>query len=302
MPEFKVISTMKPQGDQPAAIEQLTENFRHGQKHNVLLGVTGSGKTFTMAHLIEKIQKPTLIVSHNKTLAAQLFEEMKELFPENAVEYFVSYYDYYQPEAYIPQRDIYIEKDASRNDELERLRLSATTSLSARKDTIIVASVSCIFGLGNPEEYKKMVLPIRKDDFVDRQELLRSMVNLQYERNDISFKRGTFRVRGDTVDIYPAYEQFAYQVEFFGDQIDAIHLINPTTGDVLSDTDKVFLFPAVHYVADDVTIEVAVRGIKTELDNRLIVLRNQGKLLEAQRLAARTRYDIEMMLEVGYCS
>ena len=302
MPDFKVISKMKPQGDQPAAIDKLVENFRRGQKHNVLLGVTGSGKTFTMAHTIERLQKPALIISHNKTLAAQLYEEMKELFPENAVEYFVSYYDYYQPEAYIPQRDIYIEKDSSKNDDLDRLRLSATTSLSARRDVVIVASVSCIFGLGSPEEYKKMVVPVRRGMETPRDELLRGLVNLQYERNDVNFKRGTFRVRGDTVDIYPAYEQFGYQVEMFGDQVEAIRLINPTTGEALSDTDQAFIFPAVHYVADGETIERAVRTIREELEARLIVLKNEGKLLEAQRLAARTKYDIEMMLEVGYCS
>ena len=227
---------------------------------------------------------------------------MKELFPENAVEYFVSYYDYYQPEAYIPQRDIYIEKDSSKNDDLDRLRLSATTSLSARRDMVIVASVSCIFGLGSPEEYKKMVVPVRVGMEQPREELLRGLVNLQYERNDVNFKRGTFRVRGDTVDIYPAYEQFGYQIELFGDQVDAIRLINPTTGDALSDTNQAFIFPAVHYVADDATIERAVRAIREELDVRLIQLKNEGKLLEAQRLAARTKYDIEMMLEVGYCS
>jgi len=302
MPELKVISEMKPAGDQPAAIDRLTRNFRNGQPCNVLLGVTGSGKTFTMAHLIERLGKPALVISHNKTLAAQLYEEFKELFPENAVEYFVSYYDYYQPEAYIPQRDIYIEKDASRNDDLDRLRLSATTSLSHRKDVVIVASVSCIFGLGSPEEYQKMVLPIRVGQTVDRDEMLRAMVNLQYDRNDVNFKRGTFRVRGDTVDIYPAYEEFGYQIELFGDTVEAVRLINPTTGEALTDTEQVFVYPAVHYVADESTIERAAVSIKEELENRLIQLRNEGKLLEAQRLAARTRYDIEMMLEVGYCS
>ena len=298
---FKVVSDMSPCGDQPAAIERLEANFRSGSKHNVLLGVTGSGKTFTMAHLIERIGKPALVISHNKTLAAQLYEEFKELFPNNAVEYFVSYYDYYQPEAYIPQRDIYIEKDASRNEDLERLRLSATTSLSSRKDVIIVASVSCIFGLGSPEEYKRMVVPIRVGMEVDRDELLRSLVNIQYERNDVNFKRGAFRVRGDTVEVYPAYEQFGYQIEMFGDQIDAVHLINPTSGDVLSSTDQVFIFPAVHYVAPEEAVQRAAAGILQELEMRLIELRNAKKLLEAQRLSARTRYDVEMMLEVGYC-
>ena len=302
MTDFQIVSNMQPQGDQPEAIERLTQNFLHGQKYSVLLGVTGSGKTFTMANVIQRLQKPTLIISHNKTLAAQLYEEMKDLFPNNAVEYFVSYYDYYQPEAYIPQRDIYIEKDSSRNDDLDRLRLSATTSLASRKDVIIVSSVSCIFGLGSPAEYKKMVLPIRQGDVVDRDEMLRSLVTLQYERNDVVFSRGTFRVRGDTVDIYPAYEQFGYQVEMFGDQVDAIHLINPLTGDVLSTAQQAFIFPAVHYVADENTIERGVKTIKEELEMRIITLKNEGKLLEAQRLQARTKYDLEMLLEVGYCS
>jgi len=301
MPEFKIVSDMEPRGDQPQAIERLVANFRQGQSHSVLLGVTGSGKTFTMAHLIERLQKPALVISHNKTLAAQLYEEFTDLFPENAVEYFVSYYDYYQPEAYIPQRDIYIEKDASKNEDLDRLRLSATTSLSHRKDVIIVASVSCIFGLGSPEEYKKSVVPIRVGAEAVRDEMLRSLVNLRYNRNDVDFKRGTFRVRGDTVDIYPAYEEFGVQVEFFGDHVEAIHFINPTTGDVLSSPEQVFIFPAVHYVVEENAIERAVESIRQELEMRVIALRNEGKLLEAQRLSARTRYDMEMLMEVGYC-
>ncbi len=301
MGEFKVISDMKPQGDQPAAIDRLAANIRHGQKYNVLLGVTGSGKTFTMAHIIERVQKPTLVISHNKTLAAQLYEEFKDLFPRNAVEYFVSYYDYYQPEAYIPQRDIYIEKDASRNDDLDRLRLSATTSLSHRSDVIIVASVSCIFGLGSPEEYKRSIVPIQVGMTVDRDEMLRQLVNLQYDRNDVAFERGKFRVRGDTIDIYPAYEEFAYQVELFGDRIDSVNIINPTTGDVLSKTDQAFIFPAVHYVVEENAVERAVKSIKEELEYRVIALKNAGKLLEAQRLSARTLYDMEMLTEVGYC-
>ncbi|MDP6637260.1 MAG: excinuclease ABC subunit UvrB [Phycisphaerae bacterium] len=301
MGDLKVISEMTPSGDQPEAIERLVRNFRQGQKRNVLLGVTGSGKTFTMAHVIEKLQLPTLVISHNKTLAAQLYEEFKSLFPENAVEYFVSYYDYYQPEAYIAARDIYIEKDASRNDDLERLRLSTTTSLSHRKDVVIVASVSCIFGLGSPDEYKKMVVALSVGQDIERHELLRRLVNLHYKRNDVAFERGTFRVRGDTVDIYPAYEQFGYQIELFGETVEKIRLIHPTTGDELSVTEKAFIFPAVHYIAEDDTIERAVVGIKEDLENRLIALRNEGKLLEAQRLAARTRYDIEMMLETGAC-
>ena len=301
VPPLKLISKMEPSGDQPQAIDRLAANINHGQKHNVLLGVTGSGKTFTMANLIERLNKPTLVISHNKTLAAQLYEEFKELFPENAVEYFVSYYDYYQPEAYIPQRDIYIEKDASKNEELDRLRLSTTTSLSSRKDVIIVASVSCIFGLGKPEEYKKMVVSIRVGQTIERDELLRGLINIQYERNDMDLKRSSFRVRGDTIEVYPAYEQFAMQIQMFGDQVDKISLINPTSGEILSTTDQVFIFPAVHYVAPEGAIEKASGSILHELEMRLIDLKNDGKLLEAQRLSARTRYDVEMMNEVGYC-
>ena len=301
MPELKVISNMKPTGDQPGAIEQLTRKIRGGDKYNVLLGVTGSGKTFTMANVIANIGKPTLVISHNKTLAAQLYEEFKELFGENAVEYFVSYYDYYQPEAYIPQRDIYIEKDASRNEDLDRLRLSATTSLMSRRDVVVVSSVSCIFGLGSPEKYKEMVAAVRVGDYIERDELLRKFVDMQYDRNDIDFRRGTFRVRGDTVEIYPAYEQFAYRIEMFGDAIEAVRLIHPTTGETLSSVESAFIFPAVHYVAPAETLERAAVSIKAELDARLIKLRNAGKLLESQRLSARTRYDIEMMVEVGYC-
>ncbi|MHC4715966.1 MAG: DEAD/DEAH box helicase family protein, partial [Planctomycetota bacterium] len=301
MPALEVISEMTPKGDQPQAIEELTRKIRAGDRHNVLLGVTGSGKTFTMAHVIANLGKPTLIISHNKTLAAQLFEEFRELMPHNAVEYFVSYYDYYQPEAYIPQRDIYIEKDASRNDDLDRLRLSATASLSARKDVVIVASVSCIFGLGKPEDYKKMVVPVRVGETFERDELLRRLVEIQYDRNDVDFKRGTFRVRGDTIELHPAYQQFGYRIEMFGDSIDAIHLIDPTTGDNLSSAPSAFIFPAVHYVAPEDAVERAAASIKEELEMRLIKLRNAGKLLEAQRLSARTRYDVEMMTEVGYC-
>ena len=301
MDRFRLVSQLEPAGDQPEAISGMTKSIRGGKPHNVLLGVTGSGKTMTMAHVIANLNRPTLVVSHNKTLAAQLYEEFKELFPDNAVEYFVSYYDYYQPEAYIPQRDIYIEKDASRNDDLDRLRLSATTSLSRRRDVIIVASVSCIFGLGSPEEYKKSVVAVRTAERLDRDDLLARLVELRYDRNDVDFHRGTFRVRGDTVDIHPAYEQFAYHVEFFGDQVERIDLIHPATAAVLSSTDQVFIFPAVHYVAPAESVQMAVGAIKQELQVRLIELRNEGKLLEAQRLAARTNYDVEMMLEVGYC-
>ena len=301
MADLKVISELTPAGDQPEAIDQLEKMFRAGQKCGVLLGVTGSGKTFTMTHLMQRLNKPVLVISHNKTLAAQLYEEFKELLPENAVEYFVSYYDYYQPEAYIPQRDIYIEKDASRNDDLDRLRLSTTASLSGRKDVVIVASVSCIFGLGKPEDYQKMMVTVRTGQTRDRDDLLRALVEIQYDRNDVDFKRGTFRVRGDTVELYPAYETFGYRFEFFGDTIDAVHLIHPTTFETLSTVESAFIFPAVHYIAPEETIERAAVTIKEELDMRLIELRNDGKILEAQRLSARTRYDIEMMREVGYC-
>jgi excinuclease ABC subunit B len=301
MPAIEVVSEYQPSGDQPAAIEQLARNIRAGQHNNVLMGVTGSGKTFTMAHVIAELQRPALVISHNKTLAAQLYEEFKELLPNNAVEYFVSYYDYYQPEAYIPQRDIYIEKDASRNDDLDRLRLSATASLSERRDVVLVASVSCIFGLGSPEQYKQSVCTLRAGQSVERNDVLAHFVQMQYDRNDIEFKRGTFRVRGDTVDIYPAYEEFGYQIEFFGDEIDAIHLINPLTGETLSQVETVHLFPAVHYVVGEDAVETAIRSIRQELEMQVIALKNEGKLLEAQRLAARTKYDMEMLQEVGYC-
>ncbi|HEV2294044.1 MAG TPA: excinuclease ABC subunit UvrB [Tepidisphaeraceae bacterium] len=302
MKPFEVISPFKPEGDQPQAIDKLTAGVREGKKFQTLMGVTGSGKTFTMAHTIARLNKPTLVISHNKTLAAQLYEEFKELFPNNAVGYFVSYYDYYQPEAYIPQRDIYIEKDASRNDDLDRLRLSATSNLVSRNDVLLVSSVSCIFGLGSPMEYKQSVLSIRKDVETDRDEMLRKLIDLQYSRNDIDFKRGTFRVRGDVVELHPAYEEFAYRIEFFGDEITAIDAINPLTGELLHSADQVFIYPAVHYVMPEDRLQGAVANIREELDLQVMKLRGQGKLLEAQRLLARTKYDLEMMLEVGYCS
>ena len=248
------------------------------------------------------INRPTLVISHNKTLAAQLYEEFKDLFPHNAVGYFVSYYDYYQPEAYIPQRDIYIEKDASRNDDLDRLRLSATSNLVSRRDVLLVASVSCIFGLGSPMEYQKSVLPIRKDVETDRDEMLRKLIDLQYTRNDIDFKRATFRVRGDVVELHPAYEDFAYRIEFFGEQITNIDAINPLTGELLKSEEQLFIYPAVHYVMPEDKLAGALETIKQELELRVMTLRGQGKLLEAQRLLARTRYDLEMMAEVGFCS
>jgi excinuclease ABC subunit B len=302
MANFKLQSDFEPRGDQPEAIERLTEGLKSGQRFQTLLGVTGSGKTFTMANVIAQYGRPTLVVSHNKTLAAQLYEEFKTLFPENAVEYFVSYYDYYQPEAYIPQRDIYIEKDASRNDDLDRLRLSTTTSLIERNDVIIVASVSCIFGLGSPEDYKASVVGIRVGDNIDRNELLGRLADIQYERNDIDFSRGKFRVRGDVVELWPSYESFGVRFEFFGDQVEKISYIHTVTSEVLAEEGQVFIFPAKHYIMPADKIASAVAGIKAELDQQLMALRHEGKLLEAQRLEARTKYDIEMIEEVGYCS
>ena len=302
MSQFKITSDFAPAGDQPRAIKDLCTALEADSKFQTLMGVTGSGKTFTMAHVIAQHHRPTLVISHNKTLAAQLYEEFHELFPNNSVEYFVSYYDYYQPEAYIPQRDIYIEKDASRNDDLDRLRLSATTSLMNRQDVIIVASVSCIFGLGSPEEYKRSVLALRVGLTIERDDMLGRLSDILYKRNDIAFDRGKFRVRGDVVEIWPAYEQFAVRVEMFGDDIDKISLINPLTGDVLAREHQLFIYPAQHYIMPEDRIDSALAGIGDELEQRLIELRSEGKLLEAQRLSARTRYDMEMIREVGYCS
>jgi excinuclease ABC subunit B len=299
---FKLNNQFQPAGDQPEAIEKLVRGLRENRGFQTLMGVTGSGKTFTMANVIAQFDMPVLVISHNKTLAAQLYEEFKELFPDNAVEYFVSYYDYYQPEAYIPQRDIYIEKDASKNNDLDRLRLSTTTSLSTRNDCIIVASVSCIFGLGSPEDYKASVVAIRTGDIIDRNELLGRLADIQYNRNDIDFQRGTFRVRGDVVELHPSYESFAIRIQFFGDEIDQISYINPVSGEVLAPEDQVFIYPAQHYIMPQDRIVAAVHGIKAELKERLAQFRGEGKLLEAQRLQARTMYDIEMMEEVGYCS
>jgi excinuclease ABC subunit B len=302
MPRFEVVSPYQPQGDQPAAIDKLVSGVLEGKQYQTLMGVTGSGKTFSMAHTVARLQRPTLVISHNKTLAAQLYEEFKELFPHNAVGYFVSYYDYYQPEAYIPQRDIYIEKDSSRNDDLDRLRLAATSNLVSRRDVLLVASVSCIFGLGSPIDYKKSVLPIGKAHETDRDEMLHKLIDLQYARNDMDFKRGTFRVRGEVVELHPSYEEFAYRIEFFGDEITAIDAINPLTGEILRSEDQIFIYPAVHYVMPEDRVAGAVASIREELDKQVMHLRSQGKLLEAQRLLARTKYDLEMILEVGYCS
>jgi len=302
MGAFRLNNQYRPSGDQPQAIERLAEGLRQGKKFQTLMGVTGSGKTFTMANVIEQFDRPVLVISHNKTLAAQLYEEFKELFPENAVEYFVSYYDYYQPEAYIPQRDIYIEKDASRNADLDRLRLSTTMSLSSRRDCIVVASVSCIFGLGSPEDYKASVVAVRAGATWDRNELLGRLADIQYTRNDIDFQRGTFRVRGDVVELHPSYESFAIRIEFFGDTVEQISYINPTSAETLAIESQVFVYPAQHYVMPSERIVPAAEAIKAELEWRLGQLRSEAKLLEAQRLQARTMYDLEMIQEVGYCS
>ncbi|MDD2432942.1 MAG: excinuclease ABC subunit UvrB [Clostridia bacterium] len=301
--KFKLVSGYQPRGDQPVAIEALVENFTQGMKQQVLLGATGTGKTFTMAHVIQKLQKPTLVIAHNKTLAAQLCSEFKEFFPENAVEYFVSYYDYYQPEAYVPHTDTYIEKDASINEEIEKLRHSATAALFERRDVIVVASVSCIYGLGSPEEYREQTLSLRLGQNIDRDFILRRLADIQYDRNDFNFTRGTFRVRGDVVEIFPAsYGEKAVRVELFGDEIERIVEVDTLTGEVVAQRRHVSIFPANHYVTGKEKRERALVTIEQELEERLAVLRRQNKLLEAQRLEQRTRYDLEMMREVGFCS
>ena len=302
MDRFELVSEFQPKGDQPQAIEALVKGLQAGRRWQTLLGVTGSGKTFAMASVIARVQRPTLIISHNKTLAAQLYSEFKEFFPRNVVAYFVSYYDYYQPEAYIPARDIYIEKDASINDDLDRLRLQATSALMARRDVIIVASVSCIYGLGDPEDYQQMVVPLEVGRRIERDDLLRRLVDLQYERNDIDFGRARFRVRGDCVDVHPASEEFAYRIELFGDRIDRIARIDPASGDVLGSESQTLLYPAKHYVIPEDRIQRACAAIEDELAVHLAELRRQGKLLEVQRLEARTRYDLEMLREVGCCA
>ena len=299
---FEVISDYQPSGDQPAAIKELDERLNRGEKDVVLLGATGTGKSATAAWLIEKQQRPTLVMAPNKTLAAQLANELRQLLPNNAVEYFVSYYDYYQPEAYIAQTDTYIEKDSSINDDVERLRHSATSALLSRRDVVVVASVSCIYGLGTPQSYLDRSIVLRQGEEIERDRFLRLLVDVQYERNDIDFKRGTFRVKGDTVDIIPAYEEVAVRVEFFGDEVDELYYIHPLTGEVLSREEEVRIFPATHYVATDERMEKAIEAIKLELAGRLEDLENRGKLLEAQRLRMRTEYDLEMIQQVGFCS
>ncbi len=301
MPDFQLASPFPPAGDQPAAIDELVAGLRAGKKHQTLLGVTGSGKTYTMANVIARMGRPALVMSHNKTLAAQLYGEFKEFFPHNAVRYFVSYYDYYQPEAYIPQRDIYIEKDASINDEIERLRLACTSALVSRNDVVVVASVSSIYGLGSPDDYRKMMVKLRLGQQVVRDEMLLRFIEIQYDRNDVSFERGKFRVRGDVVELWPAYEEIAFRIELFGDEVETLAVIDPLTGSVIEKKEEMFVYPAKHFVLPEDRIEGAVKAIQQELDERLQQLKDQGKLLEAQRLSARTRYDIEMLLEVGYC-
>ena len=303
MNEFKLKAPYKPTGDQPQAIAELVKGFKEGNQCQTLLGVTGSGKTFTMANVIEQLQKPTLVIAHNKTLAAQLYGEFKEMFPDNAVEYFVSYYDYYQPEAYVPSSDTYIAKDSAINDEIDKLRLSATMALTERRDVIIVASVSCIYGLGSPMDYQNMVISLRPGMIKERDELMAKLIEIQYDRNDMDFHRGTFRVRGDVVEVIPAYEsETAIRIEFFGDEIDRITEIDILTGEIKDELKHAAIFPASHYVVDRENINRAVKDIETELDERVKEFKRQDKLLEAQRIAERTNFDIEMLKETGFCS
>ena len=299
---FTVVSDFQPSGDQPAAIDELARRIDAGEKDVVLLGATGTGKSATTAWLIERLQRPTLVMAPNKTLAAQLANEFRELLPHNAVEYFVSYYDYYQPEAYVPQTDTFIEKDSSINEEVERLRHSATNSLLTRRDVVVVATVSCIYGLGTPQEYVDRMVRLRVGQEIDREQILRSLVQIQYTRNDLAFTRGTFRVRGDTIEVFPVYEEHPVRIEMFGDEIERVMTLHPITGEVLSDDDEVYVFPATHYVAGPERMERAIAGIEAELQERLAEFERSGKLLEAQRLRMRTTYDIEMMRQVGFCS
>ncbi|MCU9612933.1 excinuclease ABC subunit UvrB [Caldibacillus lycopersici] len=300
---FQLVSKYEPQGDQPEAIRQLVEGIHSGKKHQTLLGATGTGKTFTISNVIKEVNKPTLIIAHNKTLAGQLYSEFKEFFPNNAVEYFVSYYDYYQPEAYVPQTDTYIEKDSSINDEIDKLRHSATSSLFERQDVIIIASVSCIYGLGNPEEYREMVLSLREGMEIERNQLLKKLVDIQYSRNDIDFQRGTFRVRGDVVEIFPASrDEHCIRVEFFGDEIERIREVDALTGEIMGEREHVAIFPASHFVTREEKMQIAIKNIEAELQERLKELKDNNKLLEAQRLEQRTNYDLEMMREMGFCS
>src|SRR5499427_3990235 len=302
MPDFKVEAPFQPTGDQPDAIEQLVQGINRGYKNQTLLGVTGSGKTYTVAKIVEQVQKPTLVLAPNKTLAAQLYSEYKEFFPNNAVEYFVSYYDYYQPEAYIPRTDTYVEKESQINEEIEKLRLSTTRSLFERRDVLIVASVSCIYGLGSPEEYGEVVLTLRVGEERRRDRVLRHLTDIQYERNDQNFVRGKFRVRGDVLEIFPSYEDLALRVEFFGDEVERIVEIDPLTGELLGQRARLDIYPAKHWVTTQERLNHAIAGIKVELTERLAQLEHEGKLLEAARLRQRTNFDVEMLTETGLCS
>lgn len=302
MPEFKLVSPFQPTGDQPAAIDKLVGGLNAGMKYQTLLGATGTGKTFVMAQVIEQVQRPALVIAHNKTLAAQLYAEFREFFPQNAVEYFVSYYDYYQPEAYVPSKDLYIEKDSSINDEIDRLRLAATSSLFSRRDVIIVASVSCIYGLGSPEDYGRVVISLKRGETRQRDKVLRHLVEIYYERNDFELGRGKFRVRGDTLEVAPAYGETAYRIEFFGDEIDRITEIDPLTGELLLEHTSIDIYPAKHFITPQEKLAKALEDIEAELNDQLKLFREQGKLLEAQRIEQRTKYDLEMMRELGYTS
>ena len=301
MPDFKIVSDFKPTGDQPQAVDSLVRGLDQGQRQQTLMGVTGSGKTFTMANIVERLQRPTLVIAHNKTLAAQLATEFREFFPDNAVEYFVSYYDYYQPEAYVPQTDTYIEKDADVNEEIDKLRLAATRSLLSRRDVLIVASVSCIYGLGDPEEYYSFVAQVKVGELRNRSQLVRQLVSMQYERNDMELSRGRLRIRGDTLEILPAYEEVAVRIQFWGDEIERIVEIDPLTGEILAERQEMDIYPAKHFVTSREKLEMAIVDIQVELAERLEELRAQGKLLEAARLESRTKYDVEMMQETGFC-
>ncbi|MEZ6088135.1 MAG: excinuclease ABC subunit UvrB [Pirellulaceae bacterium] len=298
---FQLASPFPPAGDQPNAIKSLVEGLHSGKQHQVLMGVTGSGKTYTMANVIAQMQRPALVLSHNKTLAAQLYSEFKEFFPQNAVHYFVSYYDYYQPEAYIPQRDVYIEKDSSINEEIDRLRLASTSSLISRRDVLIVASVSSIYGLGSPKDYQEMVIRLKVGESFDRDALLLRLIDIQYSRNDVAFERGKFRVRGDCIELWPSYEEFALRIEMWGDEIEQVSMIRPVSGEIIGRSEEVYVYPAKHFVMPEERIAKAIEAIREELEEQLEKMKSQGKLLEAQRLSARTRFDLEMMQEVGHC-
>ncbi|RLD03799.1 MAG: excinuclease ABC subunit B, partial [Chloroflexota bacterium] len=300
---FKLQAPFQPTGDQPQAIRSLVQGVRDGKRHQVLLGATGTGKTYTVAKVIEELQMPALVIVHNKTLAAQLYAEFRDFFPNNAVEYFVSYYDYYQPEAYVPRRDLYIEKEVDINEELDRLRLAATTALMSRKDVIIVASISCIYGLGNPEEYGKIAINLKVGEIARRNALLRQLIEGQYQRNDIELRPGMFRVRGDTLEVAPAYEdEFIYRISFFGDEVERITRFHRVTGEILEETSQVTIFPAKHFITEEDKLKQAIKDIEAEVEKRVQYFESQGKLLEAQRIDQRTKYDLEMLREAGYCS